>query len=175
MYSGFLNESLTKNSKLFEYFKLGIDSFAPNWESEYSTNKSQEIFTICDKFFNSCYHKYDENELLFIYNQIYNLAGFEDSVKIITEFLNIKIDLNFNHEDLTISLTLESDLFKDPTLSMTYFNELVRDLLFFKSIDVEIAKISINVSVINKLYNIGYQNSIVNEYFTRENMFIGED
>lgn len=175
MYSDFLSKYLVENSKLFEYLKLGLDIYEPKWESEYSTTRSNEIFSICDKFFNSCNHKYDSNELLFIYNQIYNLAGFEDSVNIISDYLDLKIVLNYDEEDLTISLTLESDIFKDPSLSMTYFNELIRDLLFFKSMEVEITKISIHVDVINNLYNISYQNAIVNEYFTKDNMFIGED
>jgi hypothetical protein len=84
------------------------------------------------------------------------------------------ISITYNDTTLNIEVDIKSETFKDPSLGTSYFNSVIRDLLFYKSMNFKFSQITMNIDAININYNILYVNPRVDKYCTINNMFIGE-
>lgn len=175
MYSGFIEDNLAEASYPIKLFKLLLDKYEPDWDSDYKISKSADLYKIIDNFFSINYHNYDDDELLFIYKSVYSIAGFEDSLKLVGKFLNFEINISHDSENsMIIRVDVENELFKNAALGFEYLNALVNDLLFYKEMDIKFTKITIQVDVLNISHNIMYVNPRIDKYFTNKRFFIGD-
>jgi len=175
MYSGFIEDNLANASYPIKLFKLLLDKYEPDWNKDYEISKAKDLYKIIDNFFSINYHNYDDDELLFIYKSVYSLAGFEESLKLVGEYLNFNININYDDQDsMTIRVDVENESFKNAALGFEYLNALINDLLFYKEMDVKFTKITIQVDALNISYDIMYFNSRIDKYFNTKSIYIGD-
>jgi len=174
----FIDDRLVKTNQFIRLFKQGLGYIDPDdWKDDYYISRCEDIYSKAYKFFSLIDHEYDNAELLFIANLIYNAAGISDAIKLLDKFFPITITVNKTLKNeikkiynYTITISSDKECFINVELALLAFKDLIKDVLFYKDSDISFGNIYLASDLINEIPKIDTLDTelFIDRYYTKD-------